>query len=38
MGYPERAFNGAIDEVRLSTFMTPFRPEMLLSGNADRAQ
>jgi hypothetical protein len=28
--YPERVFNGEIDEVRLSTFIAPFRPEMLL--------
>lgn len=32
IGYPKRAFDGEIDEVRLSTFIAPFRPEMLLFG------
>jgi hypothetical protein len=35
IGDPERAFDGEIDEVRLSTFMAPFRPEMLLFRTAD---
>jgi hypothetical protein len=34
-GYPERVFNGEIDEVRLSTFIAPFRPEMLLLRKAE---
>jgi hypothetical protein len=38
IGYPERTFHGEIDEVRLSTFIAPFRPEMLLFSKADRAQ
>jgi hypothetical protein len=35
---PRRVFNGEIDEVRLSTFIAPFRPEMLLLRKADRSQ
>jgi hypothetical protein len=38
VGYPETGFNGEIDEVRLSTFIAPFRPEMLLLGKADHTQ
>jgi hypothetical protein len=40
-GSPEssqRAFNGEIDEVRLSTFIGPFRPEMLQLRKADLPQ
>ena len=29
---PDQTFNGLIDEVRISTFVAPFRPEMLLFG------
>jgi hypothetical protein len=38
VGYPEEAFYGEIDEVRLSTFIAPFRPKMLLFGKADQTQ
>jgi hypothetical protein len=38
--YPRRlcAFNGDIDEVRLSTFVAPFRPAMLLLSKAEQPQ
>jgi hypothetical protein len=38
IGFPVVAFNGEIDEVRLSTFIAPFRPEMLLLRKPDRTQ
>jgi hypothetical protein len=38
IGYPETGSNGEIDEVRLSTFIGPFRPEMLLLRKTDRSQ
>jgi hypothetical protein len=38
IGHPECTFNGEIDEVRLSTFVAPFRPEMTLFRKVDRSQ
>jgi hypothetical protein len=35
VSYPKRVLNGEIDEVRLSTFVAPFRPEMLLLRKAE---
>jgi hypothetical protein len=35
---PQCVFNGEIDEVRLSTFIAPFRPEMLLLRKTEPAQ